>query len=402
MGSRHLGYVLKRFPRISETFVASEIIELERQGERVSIFAIKRPEEPFEHAFLAGLQAPITYLPHPPWRHPVRVAIAAVRALRADRRGWLRAARLSLWPPRRVGLRVLLQAGVLRDEMKRAGVTHAHAHFASEAAQLANLAWQMGGPSYSVTAHAKDIYHEAVAVDHLRNKLAAATFVATVSEANRAYLASVLPPSAPLHVIHNAVDARRVTISRERTPEPGLVLAVARLIEKKGLHDLIRACGALRRDGVAARLEIVGDGELRGSLEAEAVRVGADVTFHGALPHERVMALFERAAAFSLPCVVASSGDRDAMPTSVLEAMAAGVPVVTTAVNGLSELVIDGETGLVVPEHDPEALATALRRILTEPALGRRLALAARRRVEDEFALDRSVSDLRARFPAAA
>src|SRR5688572_6514281 len=185
---RHLGYVLKRFPRISETFVAAELIELERQGERVTVFALSRPKEAFTHAFLADLRARVVYLPRRPLGEPIRVVRALARVLRYNPRGWRSAAAVALRPPRLIGLRRLLQAAVLRDELARAGVDHVHAHFASTAARLANLAWRMGGPAYSVTAHAKDIYDQKVRLDRLREKLSCGTFVATVSAGNRDYL----------------------------------------------------------------------------------------------------------------------------------------------------------------------------------------------------------------------
>jgi colanic acid/amylovoran biosynthesis glycosyltransferase len=396
---RHLGYVLKRFPRISETFIAAELIELERQGERVTVFAVTRPQEPFVHAFLDELRAEVVYLPHRPLRSPIRVARALVRVARSDARGWLGAAARSLWPPRLAGVRRLLQATVLRDEMRVAGIDHAHAHFATAAAGLAHLSWRMGGPPYSVTTHAKDIYHHDVRVDRLREKLMHALFVATVSRDNRRHLDAVLGGTTPVHVVSNSVDLRRLNGSAPRRPEPGLVLSVARLVEKKGLLDLVEACAVLIRRGTPVQLELVGDGPLRGQIAAAAERLGAPLRLHGVLPQEQVQELYRRASVFSLPCVVASTGDRDGLPTSVLEAMALGVPVVTTAVNGLSEVVIDEETGLLVPEHDPVRLADALGRVLADPALALRLADAGRRHVEHGFKLERNIARLRALFP---
>jgi colanic acid/amylovoran biosynthesis glycosyltransferase len=229
-----------------------------------------------------------------------------------------------------------------------------------------------------------------------------ATFVATVSAANRDYLDELLAGEARLRVVPNAVDLRRLGAPRERAAEAGLVLSVARLIEKKGLSDLVVACGLLAGRGVPLRLELVGDGPLRRELAETAARVGAPVEFRGALPQEEVLELYRRAAVFCLPCVVASTGDRDGLPTSVLEAMALGVPVVTTAVGGLGELVVDGRTGLVVPERDPEALADALQQLLSDTALANRLAAEARQLVERRFSLERSVSSLRSLFPEAA
>jgi colanic acid/amylovoran biosynthesis glycosyltransferase len=180
------------------------------------------------------------------------------------------------------------------------------------------------------------------------------------------------------------------------------VLAVARLIEKKGLPDLVSACGLLVGRGVPVRLELAGEGPLRVELEAAASRLGVQAVFHGALPHERVLGLLRRATVYCLPCVVASTGDRDGLPTSVLEAMALGVPVVATALNGLAEAVVHERTGIVVPGRDPEALADALERLLGDPELRHRIAREARRHVEENFALERSVERLRSLFPEAA
>jgi glycosyltransferase involved in cell wall biosynthesis len=223
--------------------------------------------------------------------------------------------------------------------------------------------------------------------------------VATVSEQNRDYLSSILDDGERVRVVPNSVDLRRMGDPGVRAPEPFLVVSVARLIEKKGLADLVAACGLLHARGVPVRLEIGGDGPLRAELAAAASTAGLGEVLLGALPHEQVRELFRRATVFCLPCVVASSGDRDGLPTSVLEAMALGVPVVTTDVNGLTETVIDGETGLVVPEHDPAALAHALERILGDPGLATRLSDQARAHVQQGFSLEQSVHTLRTLFP---
>lgn len=397
-GQRRIGYVLKRFPRLSETFVAAELIELERQGESLTVFAISRPEEGLAtHAFLAELAAPVVYLPRRPWRETFRVLGALTRVVSRDGRGWLRAARLSLRPPVWLGWRRLMQATVLRDEMARAGIDHSHAHFATAAARLAHLVRLMGGPTYSVTAHAKDIYHRDVRVERLREKLGGACFVATVSEANCDHLGALLNGHRPCVLVPNSVDIRRLSRVPRPRREPGLVVSVARLIEKKGLADLIDACAMLRERGI--RLELAGDGPLRAGLEERAARAGVDARFHGPLPQERALQLIASASVFCLPCVVGSDGDRDGLPTSVLEAMALGIPVATTAVNGLADAVEHERTGLVVAEHDPQALAAALSRLLDDRELAELLASEARRRVEASFSLERSASLLRSLFP---
>ena len=185
---RKLAYILEHFPKISETFVAAELIELERQGEDVTVFAANRPKEPFVHGFVRELSARVVYLPRRPALEPLRVARAVVHVVRRDPHASLRTARHSVWPPRRGGLRRLLQATVLRVELERADVDHAHAHFAALATRLASLAWRMGGPPYSVTAHAWDIYDRKFRQDELKDRLAAARFVVTVRESNRQHL----------------------------------------------------------------------------------------------------------------------------------------------------------------------------------------------------------------------
>src|SRR5918998_1286476 len=174
------------------------------------------------------------------------------------------------------------------DEMARARIDHAHAHFATAAARLANLAWRMGGPGYSVTAHAKDIYHEEVRVEHLRDKLVPARFVAAVSEAGRNHLDSLLGLNGSLAVVPNSVDLRRLGPARAVSGEPGLILTVARLVEKKGLHALVQACALLQRRAACAalQLEVVGDGPLRGELRAAAERLGVKAPFLRPLPQE--------------------------------------------------------------------------------------------------------------------
>jgi colanic acid/amylovoran biosynthesis glycosyltransferase len=399
---RHLAYVLKRFPRISETFIAAELLELQRQGEHVTVFAISRPAEPFTHAFLDEFIAEVVYLPHRPLRELGRVLRALGEALGRDPLAWLRAARYVLRTPQAVSVRRLAQATVLQAELRDRGVDHVHAHFATAAARLACLCRQMGGPSYSVTAHAKDIYHEDVDPAHLRDRLAGATFVATVSRANARHLADILEIGDRLTVVRNSVDVTRIPVREADRAVDGAVLVVARLVEKKGLSDVVDAAALLAARGVPVRVEVIGEGPLRRVLERRAQEAGAPVAFLGALPHEQVLERMRDAAVFCLPCVVAADGDRDGLPTSVLEAMAVGVPVVSTGVNGLEEAVVHERTGLRVPERDPEALADSIQRLLHDRSLARLLAANARAHVGRGYALEESVHQLRELFPSGA
>jgi colanic acid/amylovoran biosynthesis glycosyltransferase len=390
-GEPRLAYVLKRFPCLSETFVAWELIELQRRSRRPTIFAMGRPDEPFTQRFLDELTARVVYLPPRPSSEPARSARALARVLRRNPLGWLRAAAESVRRPGFFGWKRLVQATILRDEMASAGIDHAHVHFANKAARLAYLSWRMGGPTYSVTAHAKDIYHRTARPPHLRKLLGSAAFVATVSDANRRYLEPIVGDRTRVEVVPNSVNLELLTANGRRHPE-WTVLTVARLVEKKGTADLIEACAILSARGRRVCLAVAGDGPLRGELEAAASEAGLDAEFLGEVPHERVLELYRRARVFCLPCTVASDGDRDGLPTAILEAMGSGVPVVTTSMNGLDEAVIHERTGLIASQRDPVALADAIERVLTHSALAARLTSEARRCVEERFSTDRSTA----------
>ena len=176
------------------------------------------------------------------------------------------------------------------------------------------------------------------------------------------------------------------------------MLAVGRLIEKKGFADLVRACSLLHGDGFSFRCRIVGKGELEAELRALIAELGLEeqVELAGPIPREQLLDVYPRASVVVAPCVIGADGNRDGLPTVLVEAMALGVPVVATDVTGIPELVENGRTGLLVPQHHPEALAAAIRRVLAEPAWAESLVRAGRARVEREFDLEANVARLRA------
>jgi colanic acid/amylovoran biosynthesis glycosyltransferase len=202
--------------------------------------------------------------------------------------------------------------------------------------------------------------------------------------------------------IYNGLDLQRFTYERPSTAaaETPVILSVCRLIEKKGLGDLLAAVDILRRRGSSFRVEIIGSGPLKPTLEAEVMRCGLEdvVTFLGAQRQEEVHRAYRRATIFALPCIVTSEGDRDGIPTVLLEAMASGVPVVSTGVSGIPELIDSGHDGLLVAPHDPGMLADALGLLLADAELRDRLAQAARRTIETQFAIDRSAQQLLALY----
>jgi glycosyltransferase involved in cell wall biosynthesis len=230
------------------------------------------------------------------------------------------------------------------------------------------------GVKFSVSVHAWDIYAQPPPL--LARRLADADFVATCSRYNREQLRMLVPdvPADRIHMIYHGVDP--LEFSPDRRPGKNLVLAVGRLEEKKGLGGLVEACRRLRDKGMSFRCTIVGDGPERKRLQRLIAEYGLRTTviLEGELSQEELMPLYRKAAVLAVPSVIASTGDRDALPNVILEALAMEIPVVASRVGAIPEVIEDARTGLLVEPGDAAALAAAIERVLAEPSLGSRLA----------------------------
>lgn len=386
-----VGYVMKMYPRFSETFIVNEILAHEAAGLDLELFSLRPPADGRFHESLAAVQAPVTYLtPSVHKGQTVWDVLAGARPLLprlADHLDELLAA----------DVRDAVQAVELAAAVVTRQITHLHAHFGSVATTVARLAGALAGVPYSFTAHAKDIYHEEVDGDDLRRKLADAAAVATVSDYNLAHLRAVHGDAAAGVVrVYNGLDLTRF---RYQSPaeRPPVIVAVGRLVEKKGFADLVDAVALLAADGVDVRCDIIGDGAEREALARRIAErdVGDHVRLLGPLPQHQVVAHVAGAAAFAAPCVVGSDGNRDGLPTVLLEAMALGTPIVSTDVTGIPEVLDDERTGLAVAQHDPRGLAAALARLVDDAPLRCRLAEAARARIEEDFDVARQAAALR-------
>jgi len=391
-----VGYVLKRYPRYSETFVVNEILALEQTGLPISIFSLRPPEDGHFQDAISRVRAPVAY--------HVASGLRGDDFWRAlgDASAWIDDIEDRLRAARGMDVRHVYQALRIACDVRRLGVTHLHSHFATEATDVARMAAWFASVAYSFTAHAKDIFHDSVDVAALVTKMRAAAAIVTVSDYNVRFLCSL--PGAPAKRIvrvYNGLPLEEFAFS-EPAGRPRRIVSVGRLVEKKGFSVLIDACAQLRAAGVEHHCEIIGGGELEQSLRAQVRALGLEDTIElvGPLPRRAVIERMRNAAVLAAPCVTGSDGNRDGLPTVVLEAMALGTPCVTTNVTGLPEIVRDDQTGLLVPEGRSESLASALRRLLDDAPLRVRLAQAARRQVETSFDIRRNVAGLRPLFGA--
>ncbi len=399
-----IAYIVKTWPRLSETFILNEILAIERRGVLLRIFSVKDPTLEPVHARVAQVRATVTYLSLPRHWKPALQANLRVLYRQPGRycQTLLRAIVQAICHRRFAAVRHFFKAGYLADILFREPPAHLHAHFATSPALVAMFTHQLIGLPYTLTAHAKDIY--ITPPDRLRPKVHRAQAVITCTEYNRRYLIGHFGPAldGKLHCIHHGLDLSQFKFRWPPASDPDapLILCVARMVEKKGLGDLLVAADILRRRGGRFRVEIIGGGPLRQALETQVVQLGLKdrVELLGSRPHDIVCQAYQRASIFALPCTVAANGDRDGIPNVLLEAMASGVPVVATPVSGIPELIDAERDGLLIPPNSPAMLADAIDRLLTCPELSERLARAARTKIEASFSMDHGTTRLLALF----
>ena len=393
-----VAYVLKVFPRLSETFVLNEVLELQEQGVDVRIFSLKAPTEPRFHAPLAQLEKDVIYLP-PPRPSVIWPEIQSeIRSIGLEAASLGRALQRCLRSEHPADLKHLLQALLLVAHVRKQGIQHVHAHFATSATRVALLAHLLSGLGFSFTAHAKDIYHRQADHSLIREALKRCRFAVTVTDYNVAQLERVAPEAAPrIHRIYNGTRLNLSAPVEDVSTGPPTIAAVGRLVEKKGFRYLLEACHLLHQQGMEFRCRIIGTGDQTEPLlkQIEDLGLGPLVSLVGARSHQAVMEELGACRLAVLPCVVGRDGNRDALPTVLLEAMALGKPVVSTDLPGIHEIVDHGATGFLVPQRDGVSLGRAMARLLSDRQLSRALGKAGRKKAEQLFDLSRNVAQLR-------
>ncbi len=404
-----VAYMAPQIGVLSATFVYRDVEGLRARGAEVSLFSLRRPRQAVTSAEADGFIRETCYLYDLGAGAVLRAA--ARRLLRCPRR-FLRGAGLAVRDALLARTAALsdrpkllwhfLAGCLLAELVERAGARHIHCNFAHAPAAVTMYAALLADVPYSFLCHAHDIFVHGVA---LREKTARAAFGMCSSNYNVRFLVEEMGcDPAKLDVMRTGVDLEAFPLRAEKPfSAPFQVLSVGRLVDKKGFDLLIAAAAELVRGGRDLRVTIVGGGPAEAALRALAddPALGGRVTLTGPLPQEEVRRQFAAADAFALPCRQAKDRDMDGTPIVLIEAMALGVPVVSTAVSGNPELIEDGVSGMLTAPEDAAAVAEALRRIMDDPDAARRMALRARETIERAFDLAGNIARLMDRMDAA-
>jgi len=402
-----VAYILHRFPHLTETFIMREMYWLREQGIEVSIFSLLSPKHLVIHQQAKELLSNAHYSDSWSWL----IIKAQLHFLRRSPVRYFRALVKTIWQTYREP-RVLLLALALfpksvyfARQMEELEIKHIHAHFVWLEGIAAGIACDLLGITFSIHPHAFDLFSRNQR--DVRRELENASQIITVSTYHRAYIANLCPRIAPddIEIVHYGVETDRLLPEpkREHPPlggrgreiPPVRILSIGRLVEKKGHEYLIDACALLVERGLSFQCRIV-VGAARETLQAriEQYHLGEYITLLDMREQEGIVKLYQESDIFALACVVARSGDRDGMPVVLIEAMACELPVVTTGVAGIPDLVRDGKNGLLVKERDPLDLADALERLIVDQGLRQRLGEQARQTILRQFQIQPNVAKM--------
>src|SRR5437763_9853769 len=365
-----LGYFYSRYPVISQTFCDAEMLALERRGIELVVRSVHPPLTSLRHEYIARLGAPIHYAPP---QEILRIIERNAKAAGEWPRDLVEEHDRKYGPGAKAELRAR-NALYFADFFTRANVDHMHVHFANRAAHTALFLKEISGIPFSVTAHGQDFMKDLGSDDLLREICAAAEFVAAETDYSRDLLRQRCPASAAkIHRVYNGIDLERFSMPRWDTARPAVapyhvpqIVSVGRLVVFKGFEDLIDACAELQRRGADFICEIIGDGPLREILQAkiERLHLSSRVPLLGSLSQNALLETLQAADLFALASTTDAQGATDIFPTVILEAIASARPVVSTRLAGIPELVLDGDTGILVSPVDASALTEALQRLV--------------------------------------
>ncbi|AGS24654.1 glycosyltransferase family 1 protein (plasmid) [Rhizobium etli] len=405
---RNILVVLKGYPRLSETFIAQELLGLERAGFDLTLISMRRPTDKKRHPVHDEIKARVVYLPEYLHEEPIRVLKGLVAGFgKTGFKALMKRFFADLKrDPSRNRFRRLGQALVLAREWPDGG-EWLHAHFIHTPASVTEYTSILTGMPWTCSAHAKDIW---TSPDwELKEKLKSARWTVTCTRTGYEHMRMLTSRKEAIHLSYHGLDLARFGhfsgAHSQRTgndpADPAFILSVGRAVEKKGYDVLLRALALLPAD-LHWRMEHIGGGDELARLKALAAELGLSgrIVWKGAMAQEDVLDHYRRADLFALACRIAANGDRDGLPNVLVEASSQRLVCISTTVSGVPELLTDGENGLVVPPEDPALLARALEAAIRDPALRQRLGDAAERRVREDFDYHSSIRQLTGLFEA--
>jgi glycosyltransferase involved in cell wall biosynthesis len=399
--------VLKGYPRLSETFIAQEILSLQQMGLDYRLVSLRHPTDKAPHPIHRDITSPVTYLPEYLYQEPVRVLKAwrAVRkkpGYRQAYKNWIKDLKRDLTANR---VRRFGQAMVLAHELGPE-INWIYAHFLHTPASVARYAANILDIPWSCSAHAKDIW---TSPDWEKaEKLNDMKWLVTCTKSNQDHLQGLIDDrTGKVGLLYHGLDFTRFDtderasskLNGESHSSPVTLVSVGRAVEKKGYDVLLKALARLPAD-LEWQMVHVGGGELLQTLKDQAISLGLDhrIKWLGPRPQEEVLALYRQADLFVLASRIAADGDRDGLPNVLMEAQSQGVTCLSTKVSAVPELIIDGETGLLVEPDDAEELAAALERLICDPHLREKLGEAGKNRVLSAFSHHATIGELARKF----
>jgi len=398
---KRIGVVLKGYPRLSETFIAQEILELERAGFDLSIISLRHPTDKHTHPVHAEIKAPKYYLPEYIYQELFRVWWAKInctfklgfwKTLPVFFKDWLRdpsANRVRRWG----------QAMVLAHEYAN-DCDHIYAHFLHTPCSVARYAALISGKSFSISAHAKDIWTSPEW--EMREKLEDCDWLVTCTEGGADYL-SELAPEGRVHLVYHGLDLSRFPPPKKaKSKNDGSTKAktiqlvtVGRAVAKKGIDILLRALAKLP-DNLHWQWTHIGGGPLKGDLEKLAVELGISdrCDFKGALPQSEVLETYIKSDLFILPSRIDETGDRDGLPNVIVEAQSQGMAVISTNISGIPELIQTHNNGILIQPDKIEDLANAIEKLSRDPKLRYEMGRSGEDKVRSQFSHKQTIGDI--------
>lgn len=393
----HVGYILKMFPRFSETFIMNEILELERQGVEVTILSMLPPTEGKFQPRVSDIRAEVRYLPPHRYSEFWNSLRNSDGYLRARKKGYARALWHALECSKDSALKYLIRAGTIAEWNRELKFDHLHSHFASSPTHVAMYASMMTGVPYSFIAHAKDIFLNDMDKKLFRQMVKNSSFTVTVSNSNRLYLRKMVSNAEKNKIlrIYNGLDLKYFR-NQSSSRASNHILSVGRLVEKKGFHILIEAMKILKERNRNFLCEIIGEGDQRLYLEnlISENRLKRSIKLLGPLPQDEVIQKMKRSTIFVLPSIIARDGNRDALPTVLLEALALGLPAISTDVVGIPEILEKGKCGMVIKQNDPLILADSIENLIDNPSLQNRFVRNGYQKVRKDFNIKVNAGEL--------